>query len=68
MAKSDIKLSFSEGLIKKISAEGFDPALGARPLRRIIQDKIESTLARKILKGELKRDESFVLDESILEG
>lgn len=67
MEKNDIKLSFSEGLVKKLSIDGFDPALGARPLRRLIQDKIESTLAKKILKGELKRDELFVLDESLLE-
>ena len=68
MAKNEIKLSFTDGLVRQLSLEGFDPALGARPLRRLIQDKIESALAQKILRGEIKKDEVLTLSEDILKG
>ena len=48
----EIKVNFSDDLIARLAQEGFDPALGARPLRRLIQDKIEAKLARKILTKE----------------
>lgn len=38
--------------IKKIAEAGFDPAFGARPLKRAIQTEIENPLAKKILAGD----------------
>jgi len=38
--------------IKKIAEAGFDPAFGARPLKRAIQSEIENPLAKKILAGD----------------
>ena len=40
-----------------LSKKGYDPVLGARPLRRTIQREIEDTLSEKILFGELKAGE-----------
>ena len=45
-----------------IAKRGFDPVLGARPLRRAIQRDIEDILAEKILFGELKAGEIVVVD------
>ncbi|GAA3972117.1 ATP-dependent Clp protease ATP-binding subunit [Thermobifida alba] len=48
---------------KKILAErGYDPVLGARPLRRTIQREIEDTLSEKILYGELKAGQIVIVD------
>ena len=48
---------------KKILAErGFDPVLGARPLRRTIQRDIEDQLSEKILFGDLKAGQIVVID------
>ena len=66
MEKQSYKIAFSEDLIKKIAFEGFDPALGARPMRRLIQDKVEATLAKKILAGEIKKEELVTIDSTIL--
>jgi ATP-dependent Clp protease ATP-binding subunit ClpC len=53
---------------KKLAAErGFDPVLGARPLRRALQRDIEDVLAEKILFGEL-RPGQIVLVDAIPEG
>ncbi|OKI23859.1 NDP-hexose 4-ketoreductase [Nocardiopsis sp. TSRI0078] len=48
---------------KEILAErGFDPVLGARPLRRTIQREIEDQLSEKILFGDLKAGQIVVID------
>ncbi|WP_285731752.1 ATP-dependent Clp protease ATP-binding subunit [Nocardiopsis sp. ATB16-24] len=48
---------------KKILAErGFDPVLGARPLRRTIQREIEDQLSEKILFGDIKAGQIVVID------
>src|SRR5690606_25622204 len=46
---TDLTLSAKERLIEV----GFDPALGARPLRRATQNEVEDRLSEKILHGEL---------------
>ena len=53
--KQDITLAFDTSLVDFIARQGYDPSFGARPLRRFIQDKIEDTLARKMLEGTLQR-------------
>jgi len=45
-----------------IAKRGYDPVLGARPLRRALQRDIEDVLAEKILFGELKPGEIVVVD------
>jgi ATP-dependent Clp protease ATP-binding subunit ClpC len=48
---------------KKVLAErGFDPVLGARPLRRTIQREIEDQLSEKILFGDIKAGQIIVID------
>ncbi len=50
-----IDLEFDEEVIKKISELGYDPIFGARPLRKVINEKIKSLLTEKILKKEIDR-------------
>ncbi|PAU69427.1 ATP-dependent Clp protease ATP-binding protein [Bifidobacterium italicum] len=45
-----------------LAEKGFDPLLGARPLRRVIQRDIEDTISEKILMGELNDNERVVVD------
>ncbi len=45
-----------------LAKKGYDPVLGARPLRRTIQREIEDTLSEKILYGELKAGEIVVVN------
>ncbi len=45
-----------------LAARGYDPVLGARPLRRTIQRDIEDALSEKILFGDLKPGEIIVVD------
>ncbi|HEY8294086.1 MAG TPA: AAA family ATPase, partial [Micrococcaceae bacterium] len=45
-----------------LATRGYDPAMGARPLRRTIQREIEDQLSEKILFGEIKAGEIVVVD------
>jgi ATP-dependent Clp protease ATP-binding subunit ClpC len=45
-----------------LSRRGYDPVLGARPLRRTIQREIEDVLSEKILFGELQPGHIVVVD------
>jgi ATP-dependent Clp protease ATP-binding subunit ClpC len=48
---------------KELLAErGYDPAMGARPLRRTIQREVEDALSEKILFGELRPGQIVVVD------
>jgi ATP-dependent Clp protease ATP-binding subunit ClpB len=51
LAAMDIGLEVSEAALSELAKVGFDPAYGARPLKRAIQQRIENPLARLILEG-----------------
>ena len=50
-----VRLVVAPDLIEKLVQLGYKPEFGARPMRRVIQDEIESRVAKKILESNLKR-------------
>ncbi len=58
----NIELVFTDKLEAMISREGYDPAYGARPLKRLIQKKIQDALALMILKGEVREGDTVKVD------
>lgn len=54
----DIHIEFDDEAISLLAKEGFDPAYGARPLRREIQSKIEDEFAEEFLRNEIKAGDS----------
>lgn len=61
-------IEFDPELIKELAKKGFDPILGARPMKRLIQDSIEAKLSRLILENRLQKGEKFIAQKSLLEG
>ncbi|WP_026487001.1 ATP-dependent Clp protease ATP-binding subunit [Caldanaerobius polysaccharolyticus] len=59
---NDIQLVLSEKAKEYLAKEGYDPAFGARPLRRAIERTIENTLSEKMLKGEIKQGDRVYVD------
>ena len=53
LAKRDITLKLSRAALDKIAKDGYDPEMGARPLRRAIQSDIEDKIAELLISGEL---------------
>ena len=47
--------------------KGYDPRLGARPMRRIVQKTVENTLARQMLGGEITAGSNVVITKKIIE-
>lgn len=62
LAEKGIGLVPSEAAIDELAAAGYDPEFGARPLRRVIQDRVDDAIATKILAGELQRRDTIILD------
>lgn len=62
MKEKEIEIEFSDEVVKKIAELGFDPNWGARPLRRVIQEKIENKLAEMLLKKELQIGQKMVFE------
>jgi ATP-dependent Clp protease ATP-binding subunit ClpB len=56
------KVTFGPALIKDIAEKAYDPLLGARPIRRYIQDHVEGVIAKLILAQQLKRGSSATVD------
>ncbi|MBI9049867.1 MAG: ATP-dependent Clp protease ATP-binding subunit [Anaerolineaceae bacterium] len=55
-------LSATEKALNLLSEEGFDPDMGARPLRRVIQQQIEDQLSDDLLAGEFKAGDNILVD------
>jgi ATP-dependent Clp protease ATP-binding subunit ClpB len=62
LAERNIELEVTDEAKSKLADEGFDPVLGARPLKRVIQKRIQNVLALKLLRGEIKAGERVVVD------
>jgi len=63
VAERGIELNFTDKLKTMIAKEGYDPAYGARPLKRLIQKKLQDPLAMMILKGSIKEGDKVKIDE-----
>jgi len=56
-------LEVSDSGLKLLAQAGFEPEFGARPLRRLLQDKIDNIVANKLLSGELTRRDVVEIDD-----
>jgi len=54
LEEKEIKLEFTEAVEKMLASQGYDPQFGARPLQRLIQNKILDELALRIIEGKVK--------------
>ena len=55
-------LVVTDDLITKLGEEGFNPTLGARPLRRAVQHLLEDTLAEEMLQGNFREGDLIHAD------
>src|SRR4051812_39869682 len=62
LASRNLKLVVTEAAKKLLAEEGYDPQFGARPLKRVIQQRIENPLASRILAGEFAEGDTVRVD------
>lgn len=63
LEEKEIGFEITPEALLKIAQLGFNPEFGARPLKRVIQDKIENNIAEKILRNEVKPGDVIKIDE-----
>ena len=57
-----ITLTVTPDALQDLGRRGYDPVYGARPLKRLIQQEIETPMARQLIKGELRDGDTAVVD------
>jgi ATP-dependent Clp protease ATP-binding subunit ClpB len=57
-----ISLSVTPAALRHLGERGYDPIYGARPLKRLIQQEIETPMARQLVKGELRDGDTATVD------
>jgi ATP-dependent Clp protease ATP-binding subunit ClpB len=57
-----ISLSVTPAALQYLGERGYDPTYGARPLKRLIQQEVETPLARQLVKGELRDGDTATVD------
>jgi len=62
LAGQKMKIEITEAAKTRLAEEGFDPNFGARPLKRVIQKKIENPLSIQILQGIFKKGDTIRVD------
>ncbi|MDR2770814.1 MAG: AAA family ATPase, partial [Clostridiales Family XIII bacterium] len=64
LAERNITVNFTEVTKRFVARETYSPAYGARPVKRYVQKNIETEIAARIVKGEIREGDSFTVDIS----
>ncbi len=64
MEEHGISIEFSQKFIDYMSEKGYDPAYGARPIKRILQRELVNMLAKDLIEGSVTKDRPVVVDIS----
>src|SRR5699024_10892677 len=62
LTEKEMTIELTHGAKELLAEKGYDPVLGARPLRRTIQRDIEDTLSEKILFGQVHVGDTIIVD------
>ena len=62
LGEKDMTLVVTEAARDQIANEGYDPSYGARPLKRVIQQRLQNQLATEILKGNIESGSGVKID------
>jgi ATP-dependent Clp protease ATP-binding subunit ClpB len=62
LREKHINVEFTDNAKKQLIEEGYDPAFGARPLKRAIQQRLENKLAAELLEGKFAQGDNIKID------
>ncbi|KAJ9540587.1 hypothetical protein OSB04_027093 [Centaurea solstitialis] len=65
IADRKLKIVVSEAAVELLGSLGYDPNYGARPVKRVIQQYVENELAKGILRGEFKDEDTISIDTEV---
>lgn len=61
MKNSNVKMTYDKEVVEYIAKNSYDPAFGARPIRRYIQKNLEGTLALNLIDGKIKEGDNVLI-------
>ncbi len=64
MEEHGIEIGFSRKFVEYMSEKGYDPAYGARPIKRILQRELVNMLAKDLIEGVISKDRPVMVDVS----
>jgi ATP-dependent Clp protease ATP-binding subunit ClpB len=62
LADRKLTLELTPAAREKLASEGYDPVYGARPLKRVIQQRLQNPLALRLLQGEFHAGDTILVD------
>ena len=62
LAENGVNIAFSQEFEDYMSTKGYEPAYGARPIKRLMQKELVNLLAKAILDGHVRRDSQITVD------
>lgn len=62
LEKNGYRLEVSESARQLLASEGYDPTYGARPLKRVIQQRLQNSLANELLAGNFTSGDTIIID------
>ena len=62
LSENGVTIEFTEGFEDYMSTKGYEPAYGARPIKRLMQKELVNILAKSILDGHVNRDSTILVD------
>ena len=65
LEKKGVGFEAEREAVEELAQAGYDPLYGARPLKRVIQDKVESDLAKLFLEDKIKRRDKLILKKGL---
>ncbi len=66
LGENGVTVEFTDGFEEYMSTKGYEPAYGARPIKRLMQKELINLLAKSILDGHVHRDSTILVD--VLDG
>lgn len=65
IADRKMKIQVTDAAVELLGSLGYDPNYGARPVKRVIQQNVENELAKGILRGEFKEEDTILIDTEV---
>jgi ATP-dependent Clp protease ATP-binding subunit ClpB len=62
LSENGVSVEFTDGFVDYMSTKGYEPAYGARPIKRLMQKELINILAKSILDGHVRRDSVILID------
>ena len=62
LAEKQLKAALTEKAMDALIERGFDPVYGARPLKRYLQSRVETLIARRIIAGDVEPETTLIVD------